>query len=73
MDRYQLGFEIARLVCMSNEPLEEIKYLTRILRQMHHMYLDRERIRYCVHEFCYNLTYSVWVLDFFKDYNCLIT
>jgi len=48
MDRYQLGFEIARLVCMSNEPLEEIKYLTRILRQMHHMYLDRERIRYCV-------------------------
>ena len=48
MDRYEIGFEIAKTVANSNEPLEEIKYLTRILRQLFDVYIDREKIRYYV-------------------------
>ena len=44
MDRYEIGFEIAKLIATSNEPLEELKYIGRIVSQLFDMYMEREKI-----------------------------
>jgi len=37
-DRYDIGFQIAKLVAYSNEPLEEIKYIQHVLKQLYELY-----------------------------------
>ena len=45
MDRYELGFKISELLCKSNEPLTDIKYLAKILLESYNVYSERFDVR----------------------------
>ena len=42
MDRYELSNEMTKCVHYSKEPISEIKYLTRCLRELYRVYGTRE-------------------------------
>lgn len=44
MDRYDVGNNITGLIAVSDEPLEDIKYLVKILEQSWRVYVDRETV-----------------------------
>ena len=52
MDRYEIGFEIAKLIATSDEPIEELKYIGRIVSQLFDMYMEREKIYFQLRKKC---------------------